>query len=228
MPARDGRPEGAPRQPVSRQQCFRIPRRAQSSTPGSIQPVSGRNLYTEFLETHGVGVHHMAWVPDDYEATLLEAEHRGMSVVQQGRVEGAGMEFSYLDAGPLGGYVELMKLSPEIDLGDVLGGVDVAVGASHWEVMGSAAVHARLTARFADLVSGALGEGIPEVVELWTAANPQAVRRFTALMSSVSRSGALDTARLCTVDAELELLVRGASGFASVHAAERSATLPGE
>ena len=94
--------------------------------------------------------------------------------------------------------------------------------------MGSAAVHARLTARFADLVSGALGEGIPEVVELWTAANPQTVRRFTALMSSVSRSGALDTARLCTVDAELELLVRGASSFASVHAAERSAALPGE
>jgi hypothetical protein len=81
-----------------------------------IQPVSGRNLYTEFLETHGVGVHHMAWVPGDYEATLLEAERRGMSVVQQGRVEGAGMEFSYLDAGPLGGYVELMKLSPEIRL----------------------------------------------------------------------------------------------------------------
>ena len=81
-----------------------------------IQPVSGRNLYTEFLETHSVGVHHMAWVPDDYEATLFEAERRGMSVVQQGRVEGAGMEFSYLDAGPLGGYVELMKLSPEIRL----------------------------------------------------------------------------------------------------------------
>ncbi|MCW2298953.1 NAD-glutamate dehydrogenase [Rhodococcus erythropolis] len=120
------------------------------------------------------------------------------------------------------------ELSDTLDLGDVLGGVDVAVGASHWEVMGSAAVHARLTARFADLVSGALGEGIPEVVELWTAANPQAVRRFTALMSSVSRSGALDTARLCTVDAELELLVRGASSFGSVHAAERSATLPGE
>ncbi|WP_407809915.1 hypothetical protein, partial [Staphylococcus aureus] len=57
------------------------------------------------------------------------------------------------------------ELSDALDLGDVLGGVDVAVGASHWEVMGSAAVHARLTARFADLVSGALGEGIPEVVE---------------------------------------------------------------
>ena len=81
-----------------------------------IQSVSGRNLYKEFLETHGVGVHHMAWVPGDYEATLLEAERRGMSVVQQGRVEGVGMEFSYLDAGPLGGYVELMKLSPEIRL----------------------------------------------------------------------------------------------------------------
>lgn len=66
-----------------------------------IQSVSGRNLYTEFLETHGVGVHHLAWVPGDYEATLLEAERRGMSVVQQGRVEGVGMEFSYLDAGPL-------------------------------------------------------------------------------------------------------------------------------
>ncbi|NMM83080.1 lactoylglutathione lyase [Rhodococcus sp. SRB_17] len=78
-----------------------------------IQPVSGQNLYTEFLEKRGVGVHHVAWVPDDYEETLAEAGRRGMPILQQGC---AGMEFAYLDGGALGGYVELMKLTPEIRL----------------------------------------------------------------------------------------------------------------
>lgn len=81
-----------------------------------IQPVSGNNLYTEFLESNGVGVHHVAYVPVDYEETLAEAERRGMPVLQQGRIGGAGMEFAYLDGGPLGGYIELMKLTPEIRL----------------------------------------------------------------------------------------------------------------
>ncbi|MDV6268645.1 NAD-glutamate dehydrogenase domain-containing protein [Rhodococcus globerulus] len=107
------------------------------------------------------------------------------------------------------------ELAAELDLGDVLGGVDVAVGASHWEVMGSAAVHARLTTRFADLVSGALDDDRDGVVQRWSSANLDAVHRFTTLMSSVRRSGSLDTARLCTVDAELELLIRGTSSFLS-------------
>ncbi|QXW01210.1 MULTISPECIES: VOC family protein [Rhodococcus] len=81
-----------------------------------IQPVSGRSLYSEFLDTHGVGVHHLAFVPDDYDETLAEVERRGMSVLQQGCIEDVGMEFAYVDAGPMGGYVELMKLSPEIRL----------------------------------------------------------------------------------------------------------------
>ncbi|MDV7353113.1 VOC family protein [Rhodococcus oxybenzonivorans] len=76
-----------------------------------IEPVSGRNLYVEQLERSGPGMHHVAWVPDDFEATLAEAASRGLPIVQQGRFEGVGMEFAYLDGGPLGGYVELMKLS---------------------------------------------------------------------------------------------------------------------
>ncbi|MGG7102050.1 VOC family protein [Rhodococcus sp. 24CO] len=81
-----------------------------------IQPVSGRNLYSEFLDTHGVGVHHVAFVPDDYDETLSEVARRGMPVLQQGRIADVGMEFAYVDGGPMGGYVELMKLSPEIRL----------------------------------------------------------------------------------------------------------------
>lgn len=79
-----------------------------------IQPVSGRNLYTEHLDRSGPGVHHMAWVPDDFESTLAEAGRRGLPVVAQGRFEGVGMEFAYIDGGPLGGYVELMKLSDDM------------------------------------------------------------------------------------------------------------------
>ncbi|WP_072691334.1 VOC family protein [Rhodococcus marinonascens] len=79
-----------------------------------IQPVSGRNIYTEQLAKSGPGVHHVAWIPDDFESALAEAGRRGLPIVQQGRVEGVGMEFAYLDGGPLGSYVELMKLSDEM------------------------------------------------------------------------------------------------------------------
>lgn len=110
-------------------------------------------------------------------------------------------------------------LAAALDLEEVLAGTDAALGASHWEVMGRASVHARVVTRFADLVSGALGDGSADAVGHWTEANSTAVQRFTSLMVSVRRSGHPDTARLSTVDAELELLVRGASDFASARSA---------
>jgi hypothetical protein len=36
------------------------------------------------------GIHHVAWVPEDFEATLAEAARRGLPVVQQGRSRASG------------------------------------------------------------------------------------------------------------------------------------------
>ncbi|GAB2658275.1 VOC family protein [Nocardia goodfellowii] len=79
-----------------------------------IEPRSGVSLYSEHLEQAGPGLHHVAWVPADFEAAVAEAKAAGAEIVAQGAFEGAGMEFVYLAGGPIGSYVELMRLSPEM------------------------------------------------------------------------------------------------------------------
>jgi catechol 2,3-dioxygenase-like lactoylglutathione lyase family enzyme len=80
-----------------------------------IQPVSGTNLYTEHLARSGPGLHHVAWVPDDFDATLAAAEAEGIEVTQRGHFDAPAMEYAYLD-GRAGGapHIELMRLSPEM------------------------------------------------------------------------------------------------------------------
>ncbi|MEV6276247.1 VOC family protein [Nocardia sp. NPDC051832] len=74
-----------------------------------IAPVSGTNVYTEFLDRAGPGLHHVAWIPSDYDAFVAAAD-----IVQQGEFEGVGMEFAYVEGGPIGSYVEAMRLSPDM------------------------------------------------------------------------------------------------------------------
>lgn len=79
-----------------------------------IEPRAGASLYSEQLERVGPGLHHVAWLPDDYDAAVLDAKAAGIDIVAQGEFEGVGMEFAYLDGGPLGSYVELMRLSADM------------------------------------------------------------------------------------------------------------------
>jgi len=77
-----------------------------------IEPKQGASIYTEHLERCGPGLHHIAFVPDDFETTLAEAVARGITVTQQGAFEG-GIEFAYLDGSPGGApNIELMKVAP--------------------------------------------------------------------------------------------------------------------
>jgi catechol 2,3-dioxygenase-like lactoylglutathione lyase family enzyme len=80
-----------------------------------IQPVSGTNLYTEFLDRNsGGGLHHTAWLVDDLDQSLKEAAERGISANQQGDF-GPEMKFAYLDFSAGGApYVELMQLGPNM------------------------------------------------------------------------------------------------------------------
>lgn len=78
-----------------------------------IEPIRGENLYTEFLDRCGPGVHHVAWIPDDYEAALAEADRRGLVVAQAGSTD--DMEFVCLETTGMGAhFVELMRLSPRM------------------------------------------------------------------------------------------------------------------
>ncbi|QIS12319.1 VOC family protein [Nocardia arthritidis] len=79
-----------------------------------IEPGSGASLYREQLDRSGPGLHHIAWVPADFDAALVAARRAGRELVARGSFGGIGMEFAYFDGGPLGSYVELMRLSPRM------------------------------------------------------------------------------------------------------------------
>lgn len=82
-----------------------------------IAPVSGESIYTEFLERHGAGLHHIcveAADPEAFEARLRDAEGDGTPVVCQGEMPG-GMRFAYLSAADAGvPYLEIAYIPPEI------------------------------------------------------------------------------------------------------------------
>ncbi|RMI35812.1 VOC family protein [Nocardia stercoris] len=76
-----------------------------------IEPVRGESLYREFLDAHGPGIHHTAFVADDFAATVAAARAQGHEIAQEGSFPGVGMEFAYFAAGPLGTWIEIMGLS---------------------------------------------------------------------------------------------------------------------
>jgi hypothetical protein len=84
-----------------------------------IQPLEGRSLYTDFLEEHGEGLHHVlvGWDPEEQAPgaaggdgepaslrTAREARDRfaasGVGVLMSGKL-GASTEFFYLDTAPV-------------------------------------------------------------------------------------------------------------------------------
>lgn len=92
-----------------------------------IQPVRGRNIYTEFLERSGPGVHHLGTVPADYDAAVADARESGLEVVMQG--ESDEVDFTYLETPGMGThFVELMRISPRM--------------AAMWDSMKAAALRA--------------------------------------------------------------------------------------
>lgn len=63
-----------------------------------IEPTMGPNIYTDHLEAHGEGLHHVAYFGWDEETAaevVASFEEHGMPAVQRGTMEGT--EFVYLD-----------------------------------------------------------------------------------------------------------------------------------
>src|SRR5690242_20164062 len=76
-----------------------------------IAPVSGKSIYTEFLDSVGPGLHHVCIEADDVEHAVAE---RRAEVVQRG-VMPLGMEFAYITAQDAGvPYIEIAYIPPEI------------------------------------------------------------------------------------------------------------------
>jgi len=82
-----------------------------------IEPVHGPNIYSDFLQSNGPGLHHIcveAETVDDFDAALAEAAEQGAAVPQQGVMAG-GMRFAYLSAPQYGvPFVEIAHFSSEM------------------------------------------------------------------------------------------------------------------
>ena len=68
-----------------------------------IQPFEGENVYTEFLESKGDGIHHLAFQVDDMDAMKAEFAKKGFEPVFQRDME--VMEFAYFDTSEFGGLM---------------------------------------------------------------------------------------------------------------------------
>jgi methylmalonyl-CoA/ethylmalonyl-CoA epimerase len=68
-----------------------------------IQPVEGKNLYTEFLETRGEGIHHLGYRVEDMQAMkAVFTEKVGEPIFYR---DMGVMEFAYYDTSEIGGLM---------------------------------------------------------------------------------------------------------------------------
>ena len=70
-----------------------------------IQPVEGKNIYTEFLENKGEGLHHLGFRVDDLDAMLAELAKEGIEPVFYKAYPDAGAAFAYLNSDKIGGVM---------------------------------------------------------------------------------------------------------------------------
>jgi catechol 2,3-dioxygenase-like lactoylglutathione lyase family enzyme len=82
-----------------------------------LSPVSGKNIYSDFLADRGPGLHHICIEvesPERLDAALSEAAGHGADVVQRGVMPG-GIHFAYVSAPQAGvPYLEIAYVSPEM------------------------------------------------------------------------------------------------------------------
>ena len=80
-----------------------------------IQPVSGKYIHKEFLESRGEGINHISFLVDDIEEAIsIMAEAGFKAIVYQKNVGGGGMAF--FDTDKVGGVIiELQELPPGVD-----------------------------------------------------------------------------------------------------------------
>jgi methylmalonyl-CoA epimerase len=77
-----------------------------------IQPLEGNNVYEDFIEEHGYGVHHVGVLVEDMEAALAEAKAAGLTMIMDGAGFGRDGDghYAYLDTeDKIGVTIELIE-----------------------------------------------------------------------------------------------------------------------
>jgi methylmalonyl-CoA/ethylmalonyl-CoA epimerase len=78
-----------------------------------IQPVEGRNPYTEYLARHGDGIHHLGFAVTDMDAMKAEFAAAGLQPVFHHDM--GVMQFAYYDTSAIGGVMtELLYYKKDI------------------------------------------------------------------------------------------------------------------
>jgi methylmalonyl-CoA epimerase len=79
-----------------------------------IQPVEGKSIYTEFLDSKGEGLHHLAFQVDDLDTMLTGLAKEGIEPIWQQRLPQFGIAFAYLNTDRIGGVIfELIEVKKQ-------------------------------------------------------------------------------------------------------------------
>ena len=82
-----------------------------------IESVEGPNIYEEFLNQRGEGVHHLGYFVEDIDAEISNMESRGFSMLQSARGFGANDDgaYAYFDTERACGCIlEALEMPPEM------------------------------------------------------------------------------------------------------------------
>ena len=63
-----------------------------------IQPNGVKSTWQDYLDEHGEGIHHIAFIIEGMDKIVLECEKFGMKCVQRGKYGNGGGEYAYMDA----------------------------------------------------------------------------------------------------------------------------------
>lgn len=75
-----------------------------------IQPNGVKSTWQDYLDEHGEGVHHIAFVVRNMNESIAACEQAGMPCTQRGRYGDDSGEYAYIDAtADLKCYIELLK-----------------------------------------------------------------------------------------------------------------------
>lgn len=77
-----------------------------------LAPKRGKNIYTEFIERHGEGLHHIGIYVDDYDTAYTELLKQGYRQIQGGPIDGIDKtgRFDYFDSRKGGAIIELLDM----------------------------------------------------------------------------------------------------------------------
>jgi methylmalonyl-CoA/ethylmalonyl-CoA epimerase len=70
-----------------------------------IQPLEGKNIYQDFLESHGEGLHHLLFDVEDIDQLKKGLEPLGINMIQSGTGIRPGTTWAYWDTASLVGFI---------------------------------------------------------------------------------------------------------------------------